>query len=82
MAQPRTPPSNREREHENLRVPPESGEPPRAATEPPGSEWSVRTDKTETDPVSGEPHDSRKHRVRAQRAKLKPASDSNRHTHG
>jgi hypothetical protein len=77
MAEPRTPPSNRERENQDLRVPAVEGEPPRAATEPPGSEWSVRTDKTMTDPVSGEPHEARKRRAQA---KVRPASDSSRRT--
>jgi hypothetical protein len=57
--------STRERENENLRVPSEPGEPPRAATEPPESEWSVRSDKTHTDPASGEPHKARRQRIRA-----------------
>ena len=68
MDGPKTPPKNREREYENLRVPAEPGEPPRAATEPPGSEWSVQTDKTLTDPVSGEPHEEQIRRKRAKRA--------------
>lgn len=46
----------RETEHENLRVPSESGKPPRPATEPPGSEDSTRSPETLTDPGSGEPN--------------------------
>ena len=46
-------PRNRETENENLR-PSKDGEPPRPATEPKGSEESVQTPKTETDPGSGE----------------------------
>ncbi len=45
-------PHNRETENENLR-PAGEGEPPRPATEPQGSEESVQTPKTETDPGSG-----------------------------
>lgn len=52
--------SNRERENENLRIPTREGKPPRAATEPPGSEWSTRSDQTLTDPSSGEPNPRRK----------------------
>jgi len=80
MAQPKTriPPANLERENENLRVPARAGEPPRSATEPPGSEWSVRTDKTVTDPDSGEPHEARRQRLRSRKveAGVKPASGS------
>jgi hypothetical protein len=46
-------PSNRETENENLR-PAGDGHAPRPATEPKGSEDSVQTEKTETDPGSGE----------------------------
>lgn len=46
-------PSNRETENENLR-PDGDGHAPRPATEPAGSKESVQTDKTETDPGSGE----------------------------
>lgn len=46
-------PSNPEVENENQR-PSTEGEAPRPATEPPGSEESVQTDKTKTDPGSGE----------------------------
>jgi hypothetical protein len=31
------------------------GRPPRPSTEPPGSEGSTRTDRTATDPATGEP---------------------------
>jgi hypothetical protein len=48
-------PRGRETENENLRVPDKPGEPPRPATEPPGSEWSVKSPETATDPGSGEP---------------------------
>jgi hypothetical protein len=69
-------PGNFERENENLRVPARAGEPPRSATEPPGSEWSVRTDKTVTDPDSGEPHEARRQRLRSRKVEggVKPAS--------
>lgn len=46
----------RETENENLRVPSETGKPPRPATEPPGSEDSTRSPETKTDPGSGEPN--------------------------
>ncbi|MES2032975.1 MAG: hypothetical protein V4466_02250 [Pseudomonadota bacterium] len=46
-------PDNRETENENLR-PGKDGEPPRPATEPPGSKESSQSPKTETDPGSGE----------------------------
>ncbi|MDG2519921.1 hypothetical protein P7B02_00100 [Caulobacter segnis] len=46
-------PSNRETENENLK-PDREGEAPRPATEPEGSESSQKTDKTATDPGSGE----------------------------
>jgi hypothetical protein len=39
------------RENDNLRP----GDPPRPATEPPGSAASTRSSKTLTDPGSGEP---------------------------
>ena len=42
----------RQTENANLR-PKGEGQPPRPATEPPGSEWSVKTGKTRTDPGSG-----------------------------
>lgn len=41
---------------ENRRTPSQPGQPPRPATEPPGSEGSSDTDKTLTDPATGEPH--------------------------
>lgn len=41
----------RSRENDNLKP----GAPPRPATEPPGSERSVRNPETLTDPGSGEP---------------------------
>jgi hypothetical protein len=67
MAQPKAPirPASLERENENFRVPAREGEPPRSATEPPGSEWSGQTDKTITDPNSGEPHEARRQRLRS-----------------
>lgn len=40
---------------EDLRVPSEPGKPPRPATEPPGSEWSTKSEETLTDPATGEP---------------------------
>lgn len=46
-------PKNRDVENENLR-PGGEGRPPRPATEPPGSEDSSQTDKTRSDPGSGE----------------------------
>ena len=46
-------PKNHEVESENQRTPAHEGEPPRPATEPPGSESSTRTPKTETDAGSG-----------------------------
>jgi hypothetical protein len=46
-------PKNREVENENLRPGPK-GQPPRPATEPPGSAGSSRSDKTRSDPGSGE----------------------------
>ena len=46
-------PKNREVENENLRPGPE-GHPPRPATEPAGAKDSTRTDKTRSDPGSGE----------------------------
>ena len=55
-------PHNREVENENLRVPQRSGEPPRPATEPPGSAWSQRSDETVTDPGSGETRKDQKQR--------------------
>jgi hypothetical protein len=47
-------PSNRQVENENTR-PAGEGQPPRPATEPPGSAASQRTGKTMTDPGSGAP---------------------------
>ncbi len=46
-------PSNIETENENQR-PAGDGKAPRPATEPAGSKGSVQTEKTETDPGSGE----------------------------
>jgi|GEM_PF-2110250 len=46
-------PKNREIENENLKAPIDGG-PPRAATEPKGSEGSSRSPQTQTDPASGE----------------------------
>ena len=47
-------PSSRETETENQRPPSREGEPPRPATEPPGSEGSSNPGDTETDPATGE----------------------------
>ncbi|PIB95882.1 hypothetical protein [Caulobacter sp. X] len=47
-------PSNREVEQENQRTDSPEGQPPRPATEPPGSADSSQSPKTETDPGSGE----------------------------
>lgn len=47
-------PDNRSVENEELRKPPHDGEPPRPATEPPGSEGSSNSGETETDPATGE----------------------------
>ena len=47
-------------DYENQRQPAHTGEPPRPATEPPGSEGSSDTNKTLTDPATGEPHMERK----------------------
>jgi len=57
MIKPRKPPrpKSRETEHEDVRLPHEPGQPPRHATVPPGKEWSTRTPKTATHPVTGEP---------------------------
>lgn len=52
----------RESENENLRPAPTAGSPPRPATEPPGSEWSTKSDSTRTDPGSGEAQMSQKGR--------------------
>lgn len=46
-------PNNREVENENLK-PAGDGQPPRPATEPAGSKGSQQSDKTTTDPGSGE----------------------------
>jgi len=46
---------NPEVQHENQRPSPQAGEPPRPATEPPGSAASQRSGKTMTDPGSGAP---------------------------
>lgn len=45
----------RSREDENLKP----GSPPRSATEPPGSESSVKNDKTLSDPSTGAPNPNR-----------------------
>ena len=45
----------RSRQDENLKP----GAPPRSATEPAGSESSVKTSKTLSDPSTGEPNPSR-----------------------
>lgn len=47
-------PNNRQTETENQRTPSHDGEPPRPATEPPGSEGSSNSGETETDPATGE----------------------------
>lgn len=44
----------RDTENDNLRPPAKDGEPPRPATEPPGSEGSSNPGDTETDPATGE----------------------------
>ena len=46
-------PYTRDYEHERPGAP---GQPPRPRSEPPGSEGSSDTDKTLTDPATGEPH--------------------------
>jgi hypothetical protein len=48
-------PKSRETEYEDVR--PKTPGPPRAATEPRGSEGSVKTSRTATDPGSGEARD-------------------------
>jgi len=50
-------PQTRETEHENQRTPPREGQPPRPATEPPGSEGSSNSGETATDPATGRPND-------------------------
>ncbi len=55
MTDPRRPPT-RENETEQQRRPDHDGEPPRPATEPPGSEGSSNPGDTETDPATGEPN--------------------------
>ena len=86
MAQARRPqrPKNREVENQDLRPPAQEGEPPRAATEPPGSEWSVQSEETMTDPVSGEPREEKERRERGQEAwdRLTRSSGSRPHTSG
>lgn len=52
MTQPR--PKDRSIENEEIRKPVRDGEPPRPATEPPGSEGSSNSGETETDPATGE----------------------------
>ena len=47
-------PDDRSVENEELRKPAKEGEPPRPATEPPGSEGSSNSGETETDPATGE----------------------------
>jgi hypothetical protein len=47
-------PSDKTRESETDIIKPDAdGEPPRPSTEPEGSKWSVKTDKTATDPGTG-----------------------------
>ena len=55
MTDPRRPPS-RETEHEDQRTPAREGQPPRPATEPPGSEGSSNPGDTATDPATGKPN--------------------------
>jgi hypothetical protein len=45
-------PSSPETQNEDL----EPGSPPRHATHPKGSEQSMKTDKTKTDPATGKPN--------------------------
>ncbi len=47
-------PKNLETEQEDAKIPRSEGRPPRAASEPRGSEGSARTPKTRSDPASGE----------------------------
>ncbi|HYG25287.1 MAG TPA: hypothetical protein VD906_00110 [Caulobacteraceae bacterium] len=47
-------PDNRSVENENQKNRPSEDGPPRPATEPPGSEGSVKNPHTETDPGTGE----------------------------
>jgi len=47
-------PTDRQTETENQRTPARPGEPPRPATEPPGSEGSSNSGETATDPATGE----------------------------
>lgn len=77
-------PPNRQRENEDMRIPAQPGEPPRSATEPPGSEWSVRSDQTLTDPSSGEPNEAREERRRspAPKSEVKSADGSSPRTSG
>lgn len=49
-----TRPKSRETENENQRTPDRAGEPPRPATEPKAGEGSSRSEKTATDPATGE----------------------------
>lgn len=51
-------PDNRSVENEALKTDGD-GHPPRSATEPAGAKWSVQSDKTATDPSSGEPNDEK-----------------------
>jgi hypothetical protein len=51
-AKPKSRPDNRETENEDIKP----GSPPRPASEPEGSEGSSQTDKTLTDPATGEPN--------------------------
>lgn len=50
-------PDNRQTENENQRTPAREGQPPRPATEPPGSEGSSNSGETATDPATGKPND-------------------------
>ena len=50
------PDNQRTRESETDIVKPDkAGQPPRPSTEPAGSAWSTKTDKTQTDPATGAP---------------------------
>ena len=46
----------RQSEYEEEKVPTETGEPPRPAQEPRGSEGSSNSGETATDPATGEPN--------------------------
>ena len=46
----------RQNEYEQQRTPTREGEPPRPASEPPGSEDSSNSGETAVDPATGEPN--------------------------